>query len=394
MGYQEVTKCIELGELCQTSDPCKRPFIWDIIHDIKLEGTNGNVSNVIESTVLQISPYSEDDMLGIEPLELQFPFKLKKQMSCSLQLTNKTDSHIAFNIQKMSPLPYCIQTEKGIVPPRSECSVDITLQPQDKTPADMQRAEEFIVWSTKVNDGFAVENITTDMFIKETGSVVDAVNLGVVFDAQLQSELLDVLSSVNQEAPLPSSSSGNETGIYRTDAIKHRTVLNHDRVPSMCNTVKDGICELYAGDISNVPMDELYRCAYNLVLHKGTQELHSVVKAVMSSEVEGLGRAHDDIQDDTMFLQELLANWHLHSTAVAHIHDLLLYIHGSFFQTSHKMDVYKLGLRLWREKVVLSDMVRPRLIEAVRREREGGKGVVAATDNLIAGVAEMLNEIG
>uniref|UniRef100_A0ACD6ABL2 Uncharacterized protein n=3 Tax=Avena sativa TaxID=4498 RepID=A0ACD6ABL2_AVESA len=384
LGYQQVTKCIELGQLCQISDPCKRPFIWDIIHDIKMEGTNGSINNAIESTVDQISPYSEDDMLGVEPLELHFPFKLKKQMSCSLRLTNETDSHIAFNIQKMRPLPYCIQPEKGIVLSRSECSVDITLQPQDKTPGDMQRAEEFIVWSTKVNADFAVENITKDMFIKETGGVVDAVNLGVVFEEQLQSDLLDVLSSVHQEAPLPSSSSETETGSFKTDTIKHRSVLDHDRVPSMCNTVADGIHKLYAGDISNVPMVELYRSSFNLVLHNGTQELHSVVKDAMVLEVEVLGRSLDGIQDGTMFLHELLGRWYLHSTAVAHIRDLLSYIYGSFFPVRHKMAVHNLGVRLWRDNVVLLDKVRPRLIEGV---------TAAATDELLAGVAEKLREM-
>ncbi|XP_047053007.1 uncharacterized protein LOC124659111 [Lolium rigidum] len=181
--YQQVAKCMDIGLLCQEIDPCKRPFIWDMIHDIReIEGVNGKFSDDCGYTFGQISPYSEDDMLGVEPLELHFPFEINKQISCSLELTNQTDAYIAFNIQKMSPLPYGMQPNKGIVPPQSKCSVDVTLHPQHKAPWDMQRADEFIVWSTKVN-GLSAEDITINMFNKES-SLVDAMNLAVVFHTE------------------------------------------------------------------------------------------------------------------------------------------------------------------------------------------------------------------
>lgn len=131
-------------------------------------------------------------MLGIEPLELHFPFELNKQMSCALQLTNETNSYIAFNIQNTSPLSYCTKPQKDIMPPRSKCTVEMTMQLQGKAPGYMHRANELTVWSTKVNDSLAVEDITTNMFINEVVNTVDEVNLDVVFDAQLQNELLDV----------------------------------------------------------------------------------------------------------------------------------------------------------------------------------------------------------
>jgi hypothetical protein len=162
-----------------------------------MDCTTGEISiSANESTFGPINSYLEDDMLGIEPLELHFPFELNTQMSCSLQLTNETDSYIAFNIEDTSRLPYCTQPHEGIVPPKSKCSVDITLQPQDKSPQDIQQASKFIVRSTRVTDGIAVGDIT-EMF-KETTNAADEVKLDVVFDAQLQSELLDVLSSVQQ----------------------------------------------------------------------------------------------------------------------------------------------------------------------------------------------------
>ena len=67
------------------------------------------------------------------------------------------------------------------------CSVDVTLHPQHKAPRDMRRTVEFIVWSTKVNDSLSAEDITINMFSKESG-MVDAMNLDVVFDAEESKE--------------------------------------------------------------------------------------------------------------------------------------------------------------------------------------------------------------
>ncbi|XP_037419444.1 putative receptor-like protein kinase At4g00960 [Triticum dicoccoides] len=184
LAYQQVAKCLEIGLLCQEIDPSKRPYIWQMIHDVReIDGPNEKISNAYEHTFEQISPCIEDGMLGIEPLELHFPFALNKQMSCALSLTNETDSYIAFNVENTSPLSYCTQPQKGIMPPQSKCNVDITLQLQGKAPGYMHRANELIVWSTKVNDCLIVEDITTNMFINEAVNVVDEVNLDVCFDA-------------------------------------------------------------------------------------------------------------------------------------------------------------------------------------------------------------------
>ncbi|VAI93738.1 unnamed protein product [Triticum turgidum subsp. durum] len=182
LAYQQVAKCLEIGLLCHEIEPTKRPYIWHMIHVIReIEGANGKLSNAYEHAFGQISPYSEDDMLGIEPLQLHFPFELNKQMSCTLKLTNGMDSYIAFNIENTSPLPYCTQPQKGIMPPRSKCNVEITLQLQGNAPGYMHRSNELVVWSTNVNDCLAVEDITTNMFTNEVVNVVDDVNLDVVF---------------------------------------------------------------------------------------------------------------------------------------------------------------------------------------------------------------------
>ncbi|XP_058764408.1 vesicle-associated protein 1-2-like [Vicia villosa] len=124
---------------------------------------------------------SSGDLLSVEPLELKFPFELKKQISCSLQLSNKTDSYVAFKVKTTNPKKYCVRPNTGIVLPRSTCDVMVTMQAQKEAPADMQCKDKFLLQSVKTNDGVSAKDITAEMFNKEAGHVVDESKLRVVY---------------------------------------------------------------------------------------------------------------------------------------------------------------------------------------------------------------------
>ncbi|KAL4570463.1 hypothetical protein LXL04_026118 [Taraxacum kok-saghyz] len=58
---------------------------------------------------------STGELLSIEPQELQFPFELKKQIACSMQLKNKTDNHVAFKqLQSFEVVDFQIYTDSFI----------------------------------------------------------------------------------------------------------------------------------------------------------------------------------------------------------------------------------------------------------------------------------------
>lgn len=124
---------------------------------------------------------STGELLSIEPLELKFPFELKKQISCSLQLSNKTDNYVAFKVKTTNPKKYCVRPNTGIVLPRSTCDVTVTMQAQKEAPSDMQCKDKFLLQVVKVNDGVTVKDITAEMFGKESGNVVEECKLRVLY---------------------------------------------------------------------------------------------------------------------------------------------------------------------------------------------------------------------
>ncbi|XP_039789439.1 uncharacterized protein LOC120655604 isoform X4 [Panicum virgatum] len=221
LSYQEVAKCVEIGQKCTEEDPRKRPSISNIINDLNMsDNENWQINNPREPTIGQIIP-NWNELLLIEPPELHFPFERNKQISCSLQLINEKDSYIAFNIQTLSPLHYLPEPKSGIVPPLSNCTVKISLQ---KEPQHKQHANMFNVQSTKVNKDLTDEDITECMFNVDAVEVVDEVTLTVVYDVPPLLELHELdrdRGNLNRpEAPnLPIIEAVSKTSSLATDEL-------------------------------------------------------------------------------------------------------------------------------------------------------------------------------
>ncbi|XP_011090261.1 vesicle-associated protein 1-1 [Sesamum indicum] len=124
---------------------------------------------------------SSGDLLQIEPLELQFPFELKKQISCSMQLTNKSDNYVAFKVKTTNPKKYCVRPNTGVVVPHSACDVTVTMQAQKEAPPDMQCRDKFLLQSVVVKPGSTAKDITAEMFNKESGNHVEECKLKVSY---------------------------------------------------------------------------------------------------------------------------------------------------------------------------------------------------------------------
>uniref|UniRef100_A0A5B6ZD92 Putative vesicle-associated protein 1-2 n=1 Tax=Davidia involucrata TaxID=16924 RepID=A0A5B6ZD92_DAVIN len=124
---------------------------------------------------------STGELLNIEPLELKFPFELKKQISCSLQLSNKTENHVAFKVKTTNPKKYCVRPNTGIVLPRSTCDIIVTMQAQKEAPPDMQCKDKFLLQSVVSSPGATTKDITPEMFNKESGNHVEECKLRVSY---------------------------------------------------------------------------------------------------------------------------------------------------------------------------------------------------------------------
>ncbi|GAU20743.1 hypothetical protein TSUD_231560 [Trifolium subterraneum] len=170
---------------------------------------------------------STGDLLNIEPVELKFTFELKKQISSSLQLSNKTDSYVAFKVKTTNPKKYCVRPNTGVVLPRSTCDVIVTMQAQKEAPPDMQCKDKFLLQSVRVDDGVDPKDITPEMFNKEAGHVVEECKLRVVYVAPTQPPSPVPESSEEGSSPRGSASeNGNANGADSASTMRAFTERN------------------------------------------------------------------------------------------------------------------------------------------------------------------------
>ncbi|KAK9276949.1 hypothetical protein L1049_006488 [Liquidambar formosana] len=156
---------------------------------------------------------STGELLSIEPLELKFPFELKKQISCSLQMSNKTDSYVAFKVKTTNPKKYCVRPNTGIVLPRSTCDVIVTMQAQREAPPDLQCKDKFLLQSVVTTPGVTAKDINPEMFNKEAGHVVEECKLRVVYVSPPQPPSPVLEGSDEGSSPRASlSENGNSNG--------------------------------------------------------------------------------------------------------------------------------------------------------------------------------------
>ncbi|KAL0711338.1 hypothetical protein Bca4012_018316 [Brassica carinata] len=120
-------------------------------------------------------------LLDIEPLDLQFHFELKKQMSCTLYLTNKTDNYVAFKVKTTNLKNYTVRPNTGVVLPRSSSEVLVNMQAQKEAPADMQCKDKFLLQCVVAIPGVTAKEVTREMFSKEAGNRLEETKLRVVY---------------------------------------------------------------------------------------------------------------------------------------------------------------------------------------------------------------------
>ncbi|EYU32847.1 hypothetical protein ABFS83_01G091300 [Erythranthe nasuta] len=172
---------------------------------------------------------SAGELLDVEPLEMKFPFELKKLISCSLQVSNKTQNYVAFKVKTTNPKKYCVRPNTGIVLPHSTCDIIVTMQAQKEAPADMQCKDKFLLQSVITTPGLTAKDITAEMFNKEQGQVEEC-KLKVLYVAPRQPP--SPVAEGSEEGFSPRAS-----GLENGSEVTRMFVDSHDKLPEVKSLV-------------------------------------------------------------------------------------------------------------------------------------------------------------
>ncbi|GMY13623.1 cullin-3A-like isoform X1 [Fagus crenata] len=180
---------------------------------------------------------------------------------------------------------------------------------------------------------------------------------------------------------------------FQIEAFKHRVVVDPKYAEKTWKILEHAIHEIYNHNASGLSFEELYRNAYNMVLHKFGEKLYSGLETTMTSHLSEISKSIEAAQGE-LFLEELNRKWADHNKALQMIRDILMYMDRTFIPSTHKAPVHELGLNLWRVVVIHSSKTQTRLrdtlLELVDRERNGE----VINRGLMRSIIKMLMDLG
>ncbi|XP_076891601.1 cullin-3A-like [Bidens hawaiensis] len=187
-------------------------------------------------------------------------------------------------------------------------------------------------------------------------------------------------------------SSQKKRGI-QIEAFKHRVVVDSKYAERTWKVLEHAIHEIYNHNASGLSFEELYRNAYNMVLHKFGEKLYSGLVTTMTLHLKDIA-ASVEASQGLLFLEELNRKWAEHNKALQMIRDILMYMDRTFIPSTHKTPVHELGLNLWRDNIIhyasIQTRLRNTLLEIVQKERDGE----VVDRGLMRSIVQMLMDLG
>ncbi|KAJ0551173.1 putative cullin protein, neddylation [Helianthus annuus] len=180
---------------------------------------------------------------------------------------------------------------------------------------------------------------------------------------------------------------------FQIEAFKHRVVVDPKYADRTWKILEHAIHEIYNHNASGLSFEELYRNAYNMVLHKFGEKLYSGLVSTMTLHLKQIA-ASVEASQGSLFLEELNRNWAEHTKALQMIRDILMYMDRTFIPSTRKTPVHELGLNLWRDNIIRASNIQTRLketlLETVQKERNGE----VINRSLMRNIVKMLMDLG
>eukprot|EP00879_Flechtneria_rotunda_P001881 GHRR01002052.1.p1 GENE.GHRR01002052.1~~GHRR01002052.1.p1 ORF type:complete len:737 (+),score=264.98 GHRR01002052.1:271-2481(+) len=176
---------------------------------------------------------------------------------------------------------------------------------------------------------------------------------------------------------------------FKIEPFKHPITMDPNYADKTWRILESAILEIHNQNASGLSFEELYRNAYNMVLHKFGDRLYHGVASVLRSHLGGIA-ARIEATQGLPFLKELKQCWDDHIKSTQMIRDILMYMDRTYVTQQHKTPVFQLGLDLWREQVVRQPQIHQRMLsiigDMVAKERAGeivDRALIRATTQML-----------
>jgi cullin 3 len=157
--------------------------------------------------------------------------------------------------------------------------------------------------------------------------------------------------------------------------------------------LKGAIHEIHKQNASGLSFEELYRNAYNMVLHKYGDRLYKGLHHEVDEHLKSVANDVASANDDT-FMDALNKAWSDHKISMLMIRDILMYMDRVYVMHHNVHTVYDLGLILFRDNIARSPRIKDRLLKMllslIQKERTGE----VINRGLVKNITQMLIDLG
>ncbi len=180
---------------------------------------------------------------------------------------------------------------------------------------------------------------------------------------------------------------------FQIQSFRQQISLDVNAANNLWCSLSKAIDEIYNQNASTLSFEELYRNAYNMVLHKHGDILYNGISNSIRDHLLQSVEFIVAVQNNEL-LQNLVTVWSSHTTAFKMIKDILMYMDKTYVVPRKKLPVYHLALSLFKEHIAYHPDIRDRLrlvlLEEITMERQG----CIIDRNLLKSVLNMLIELG
>jgi len=175
--------------------------------------------------------------------------------------------------------------------------------------------------------------------------------------------------------------------------FRHQVQMDPNYAENTWKLLKGAIYEIHKQNASGLSFEELYRNAYNMVLHKYGDRLYKGLQQVVDEHLKGVANDVAAANDDA-FLEALNKAWSDHKISMLMIRDILMYMDRVYVMHHNVPTVYDLGLMLFRDNIARSARVKDRLLKMIlsliQKERTGE----VINRGLLKNITQMLIDLG
>lgn len=161
---------------------------------------------------------------------------------------------------------------------------------------------------------------------------------------------------------------------FSISSFRNQARIDHTEALVLWEALHKAIDEIYNQNASKLSYEELYRNAYNLVLHKHYDLLYEGVKNVIRDHLF-LSLISISEAKNELIIGATVHAWSFHVIAFNMIKDILMYMDRSYCIPRKKACVYTLALQQFRDVIIYEPNIRERLrstiLQEILHERQG-----------------------